>query len=171
MLQNLSVNDDKNEIFRQCGIIDALSFLVLESTDIYGETANNQLQLFTAIAQLLSNISAAEEEVQNRDEATEIIKQCALRLFEYMYNDNIQDIPQIGTEPGEYALICLIRCFNCLGVRLDNQNWLQYILQLFNNSLTRRENNSVINGYICNNEDQFFGDPKYSMLLCSIERP
>ena len=41
MLQNLSVNDSANEMFRECGIIDALSFLILESADIYGEPADS----------------------------------------------------------------------------------------------------------------------------------
>lgn len=54
------MNDYKNEMYRQYGIIDALSFLVLESTDIYGETATNQLSLFGMIAQLLCNISMVE---------------------------------------------------------------------------------------------------------------
>lgn len=138
ILQNLSVNDDKNETFRECGIIDALSFLVLESTDIYGETTTYQLTLFAVLANLLYNISVAEAEAQNQDEATEIVRQCALRLFEYIYEDSRQDVPQIGTEPAETMLSDLIECFNNLGVRIDNQEWLQYFLLLLNNFLARR---------------------------------
>lgn len=95
-------------MFRSNGIIDALSFLVLESTDIYGESSQNQIELFNVLAPLLCNISTTEAEEQNHDETTCIIEQCALRIFEYIYNDSIQGIPQIGIDPGEYTLTCLV---------------------------------------------------------------
>lgn len=54
---------------------------------------------------------------------------------------------------------------------MDNQDWLQYILQLFNNSVMRRDKRSATDNYVCSNEDQFFGDPLYAMVLSSIGNP
>ena len=50
-------------------------------------------------------------------------------------------------------LSSLIGCFNYLEIRLDNQEWLQYILQLCNLTVSRNEYNIPIDTYIRNNED------------------